>query len=89
MQSDMGREAAYGECRPPAPRKLDSVLPHPVPPAVFRAAPLALRPQLPSPGPPAVPGSPSGAQEVDVLIFTVVFSKFTKFPELLKTREKE
>lgn len=64
-------------------------LPHPVPPAVFRAAPLALRPQLPSPGPPAVPGSPSGAQEVDVLIFTFVFSKFTKFPELLKTREKE
>ena len=34
MQSDMGREAAYGECRPPAPRKLDSVLPHPVTPPI-------------------------------------------------------
>ncbi|KAI4572125.1 hypothetical protein MJT46_005193 [Ovis ammon polii x Ovis aries] len=52
-------------------------------------APLALRPQLSRSGPPAVPGSPSGTQEVDMLVFTFVFSKFTKFPELLKTREKE
>lgn len=63
--------------------------PSPSPRAVFHAAPLALRPQLSGPGPPAIPSSLSGAQEVDVLIFTFVFSKFTKFPELLKTREKE
>lgn len=73
-----GQEAGGGVSTPP-----------PSPRAVFHAAPLALRPQLSRPGPPAIPGSLSGAQEVDVLIFTFVFSKFTKFPELLKTREKE
>lgn len=58
--------------------------PPPPSPAVFHAAPPALQPQLSRPGPPAIPGSPSGAQEVDMLIFTFIFSKFTKFPELLK-----
>lgn len=68
-----GREAGGGS------------LPHPrLPPAVFHVAPPAPRPQLSRPGPPAIPGSPSGAQEVDMLIFTFIFSKFTKFPELLK-----
>lgn len=65
-----------------------SLLPH-LPLPVFQAAPLVLRPQLSHSGPPAVPGSPSGTQEVDMLIFTFVFSKFTKFPEPLKTRARE